>query len=382
MLSDLRATELVLLNARCPEDVFGRLVPSDLPTLKRAYHHIARVIHPDHYAGHPEASKLAQDLFGKLTEWRARAEVKVRAKTYGDNKPHKSEPPKPTTAVQVIQTPKRKYIVTDLFAEGDLADLYRCSYTEDGKEHHALFKIAQSAADNDLLENEQKILGSMYALKQAEVKFYRYLPKPLDSFILRGSGVNRRVNVIQLADGYVSLADVMKAYPAGLDYRDAVWMLKRSLAGLGYVHIHKKVVHGAVLPTHVLVHPTGHGAKIVDWCYAVQNWEEKKDHVKAISKGYKAYYPSEILAKKPPTPQSDLYILAKCFVALLGGDVGTNRMPDSVPKQLRLFLASCLIENQSRRPDDAWKLHEELDELLERLVGKAKYRPLEMPAEI
>ena len=55
-------------------------------------------------------------------------------------------------------------------------------------------------------------------------------------------------------------------------------------------------------------------------------------------------------------------------------------MPDSVPPQFRAFLGSCLIEAQARRPDDAWALHEELDELLQRLVGKPRYRPLAMPA--
>ena len=90
---------------------------------------------------------------------------------------------------QVIQTPKRKYIVTDLISEGDLADVYRCTYEEDGADKHAAFKIAMSAGDNDFMENEARVLGAMYAKKQIEERFYRYLPKPLDSFSLRtGTG--------------------------------------------------------------------------------------------------------------------------------------------------------------------------------------------------
>jgi hypothetical protein len=234
--------------------------------------------------------------------------------------------------------------------------------------------------DNDFAENEARVLGAMYAKKQPEERFYRYLPKPLDSFALRaGRGAPRRVNVIQLADGYVSLSAVMAAYPKGIDYRDAVWVFKRCLAGLWYVHRQKLVVHGAVLPTHLLVHPTGHGCKIVDWCYAVQDWPSKKGHVKAISKAHRVYYAPEILAKKPVTPQTDLYMLGKVIVVLLGGDVVTGRMPDAVPKQVRAFISSLIIENQSKRPDDAGKLHEEFDALLESVVGKPKYRPLAMP---
>jgi len=282
---------------------------------------------------------------------------------------------------QIIQTPKRKYVVTDLYAEGDLADVYRCTYEEDGKENQAAFKIASSAGDNDFMENEARVLLAMYPKKQVEQRFYRYLPKPLDSFSLRaGRGAVRRVNVIQLADGHVPLSAVMAAYPKGIDYRDAVWMFKRCLAGLWYVHRQKLVVHGAVIPPHLLIHPTGHGCKIVDWCYAVQDWPAKKNHVKAISKAYRAYYAPEIFKKNPPTPQTDLYMLGKTIVALLGGDVATGRMPDAVPKPVRTFISSLVIENQSKRPDDAGKLHEEFDALLESVVGKPKYRPLAMPA--
>lgn len=384
MLSDLKAVEIVLLRAQCPEDVFGALAGDKLVALKKAYHRIAIIVHPDKYDGQPEEAALAAEVFGRLTDWKKKAEAKIGAGSYGDNKPHEPVTAKPRMDAQVIQTPRRKYIVTGLFAEGDLADVYRCTYEEDGKENQAAFKIAQSAGDNDFMENEARILGAMYAKKQKEERFYRYLPKPVDSFSLRAgtghSSAPRRVNVVQLADGHVPLSAVMAAYPKGVDYRDAVWMFKRCLAGLWYAHRQKLVVHGAVLPPHLLVHPTGHGCKIVDWCYAVQDWPSKKNHVKAISKAYRAYYAPEILAKKPVTPQTDLYMLGKTIVALLGGDVATARMPDTVPKPVRAFISSLCIESQSKRPDDAGKLHEEFDALLESVVGKPKYRPLEMPA--
>lgn len=381
MLSDLQAVEAVVSKAKCPEEVFGALDAADLQSsLKHSYHQLVKVVHPDRYANEEKALSLAQGLFSAVTTWRKRAEEKIDAKTYGDNKPHVEAPPKPASiSPQVIQTPKRKYIVSDLFARGDLADLYHCAFTEGGVETKAVFKIAQSAADNDFMDNEQKMLNSMYSAKQPEEKFYRYLPKPLDSFLLRGTGGNRRVNVLQLAEDYVSLEEVMHVYPMGIDFRDCAWMLKRCLAGLGFVHSDKSTIHGGITPAHVLVHPTGHGAKIVDWCYAAR---DPNLLVKAISKKYKSYYAPEILKKLPVTGQTDLFMLAKCFVALLGGNVETNQMPDSVPKQFRAFLSSCLIPAQSMRPDDAWKLHEDLDALLLRIGVKPSYRWLEMPAHV
>ncbi len=387
MLTDLVATETVLKKARCPEDVFGQLGGADparvLEALRHSYRQVIGAVHPDKYTGQPDAISRAQALVGQLTEWRTKAEEKIHAKTYGDNKPHEPKRVDPPASPQIIETPKRKYIVTDRLAQGDLADLYRCAYTQDGKEHQAVFKIAQSAADNDLLDSEHKTLSAMYPPAQPEEKFYRYLPKLLDSFLLRASGVNRRVNVLGLADGYVPVSEVMTVYPSGLDYRDAAWIFNRALEGLWFVHHEKKVVHGAILPPHLLVHPVGHGGKLVDWCYAVRDWKTSGDRVRAISKAYRGYYPPEIAAKRPVTPQTDIYMLAKCMVALLGGDVTTNQMPDAVPKPVKGFLTSCLIETQAKRPNDAGQLREEFEELLRRLVGERQYRgPLVMPTKV
>jgi serine/threonine protein kinase len=346
---------------------------------------VIQTVHPDHLGINAPKEQIivAQTVFHELTVWRDRAEEKIKKGLYGDSKPHVPAPaPSGTGVVQVIQTPKRKYIVTDLIAHGDLADLYRCAFTEGSDERHAVFKIARSAADNDLADAESKTLLAMYPAAQTPERFYRYLPKPIDSFLLKGEkGMgNRRVNVMELADGYVSLAEIIHAYPKGIDYRDAVWMFKRALAALWYVHRQKLVVHGAILPPHILVHPTGHGAKIVDWSYAVQGWEDSKGRVKAISKDYRTWYAPEVLSKGPPLPQTDLFMLGRCMIALLGGDVGTGQMPDAVPKEIRAFIMSLLVMNPARRPDDASKLHEEFDELLQRIVGKPKYRPLVMPA--
>lgn len=375
-INDLLVIKATLEPALCPEAVFGPV--ADAEALKKTFRHLAAVTHPDKYAADKAAAELAQSLFAKIVSWNEVAMDKFAKGTYGDKKPHVPAAPTPGAhAPQVIQTLKRKFIVTDLLAAGDMADVYRCAYTEDGIEHHAAFKIARSAGDNDLLDVEQKTLSAMYPAAQVEEKFYRYFPKPLDSFLLRDTDLktNRRVNVMQLADGYVTLADVLKAYPKGIDFRDAVWMFKRGLAGIGYAH-KKGIVHGAIVPPHVLVHPTGHGGKIVDWCYSVSSGQR----VQAISRDYKAFYAPEILAKKSVTSATDIYMLAKCMVVLLGGDVETSLMPDAVPKGIRLFLGALLLKGLGPRPDDAWALHEEFDELLLRVVGKRHYRPLAMPA--
>lgn len=355
------------------EDVFGGL--RDVDALSTCYRRLARDVHPDRFEmADPRDRDLAQELFVRLTTWKHEAERKLRNRTYGDGKPPLPPPP-PPPAPQVIRTLRREYVVKERLCQGDIADLYLCSFEHDKVIQEAVFKVAMSPADNDLLENEAKVLGGLYPAKQPDEKFYRYLPKMLDTFTLRSpKATNRRVNILHHAKGYVSLAEVLGAYPNGLDYRDIVWMFKRTLAAIGFAHS-QGVIHGALIPPHVLVHPTGHGAKVVDWCYAVTPGQK----VKALSKPWRGYYAPEILGKDSATAATDIYMAAKCAVTLLGGRVETNELPPSVPRPLQGFLTSCLFAAPSKRPEDAWVLHEELDELLLRIIGKPKYRVLVMP---
>ncbi len=55
-----------------------------------------------------------------------------------------------------------------------------------------------------------------------------------------------------------------------------------------------------------------------------------------------------------------------------------DRMPEAVPAPLQRFLQTCLLESARMRPDDAWKLTDELDELLGRLYGPPKFHALTM----
>jgi hypothetical protein len=54
-------------------------------------------------------------------------------------------------------------------------------------------------------------------------------------------------------------------------------------------------------------------------------------------------------------------------------------MPSAVPRLVQAFLCGCLLPAPARRPQDAWALHDEFGDLLERLVGKPKFRPFAMP---
>jgi hypothetical protein len=361
----LDAVAARIREAATPEALFGPILgPKDhqLATVEKLYRKLVSVVHPDKYKLAAELS-LAQVVFRKATEFHDLAKLKIDAGKYGDlgaimTKAVLEKTPTTITANGQV------YIVGDVLPQkGDICDLYSCS----ARGELVVFKIAQSPTDNDLVENEAKVLRRLFPPGTPEEKRYRYLPWLLDSFTFKGkeNKTARKANVLAYADGYYSLDEVRGAYSDGLDFRDIVWMFKRGLAALDFVH-RQGIVHGAILPAHVLIHPTTHGAKIVDWCYAV----EAGAPIKAIVKAYRDSYAPEVLVKKPATSATDIYMLV----------LQMRRLMKNPPEAMDRFMRGCLLAAPSHRPQDAWALHEELDELLLRLVGKRKYRPLAMPA--
>jgi len=375
MHGDLKAAAESIRRAKCVEDVFGELTGSteeQRTQLAVLYKRLAVVLHPDRYPDRSE-QVLANEVFQKLNSARSEAERKVDQGIYGDRRPTGATPA-PSSEPTTVTVRGHKYELDQPFASGDIADLYLTSQDR----RQLVLKVARGSQDNDLMQSEASILKSLYPSTAKDERYYRYLVRLEDSFLLRGSrGSDRRVNVLPYLGGYVTLQQVMDAYPDGLDFRDVAWMAKRLLAALGFVH-REGFLHGCLNPSHILVHPIGHGAKLVDWCYAVAQ-PTALDRVKAMSPRYSDYCAPEVLQKLPLCPGTDLYSAAACLVALLGGNPATGALPECVPEPVRNFLRSCLLTSPVRRPDDAWDLHDELDEVLRRLVGRPTYRPLAMP---
>lgn len=64
-----------------------------------------------------------------------------------------------------------------------------------------------------------------------------------------------------------SLADLTGHFPGGIDPRHAVWIWRRMLDLLKYVHT-AGWAHGDIRPEHALVHPADHGVRIIGWAAA------------------------------------------------------------------------------------------------------------------
>ncbi len=102
---------------------------------------------------------------------------------------------------------------------------------------------------------------------QGAPEFFRRLPQP----VLRGRlapGDGRWVTMYRYPSGFVhTFDDVKAAYPLGVGPRHAVWLWRRILESLGWVHA-AGWTHGNIEPGHLLVHAPDHGVRVVGWTRA------------------------------------------------------------------------------------------------------------------
>ncbi|MDX2854272.1 molecular chaperone DnaJ [Actinacidiphila glaucinigra] len=319
----------------------GRPFPPGTGEAARHYRRLARLLHPD--TAPPGRADEAEAAFVRLTAlWRR----------------HTGGGPALTTARGV-------YPLGPVLAEGDLAVLRAAG-------PGTVLKIPRRPADNDLMEREADALTRLHTV--ADARHRAYAPRIEESFRHRGpDGAERRVNALQRLRGFHTLAEVRALHPGGLDPRDAAWMWRRLLVALGWAH-RAGVVHGAVLPEHVLIHPAQHGLVLVDWCYAT----ERGARVPALVERHRALYPPEVTGRRPATEATDIHLASRCVEQLMG---------DRAPRPLSAFLRGCTLPApglrhggpQARRPHDAWRLLAELDDVLERLYGPRTFRPFTMP---
>lgn len=257
------------------------------------------------------------------------------------------------------------YTTSRVHRVGEVADLVFAN------DERCLLKIAIAPSDTDLLESEARVLTELHSKTDEKSKFFRkYLPTLLDSFplITPESAAPRGVNVLDVAEDHVSLADIRTAYPNGIEVLDAVWMLRRTFEVLGWVHA-QGYVHGAVVPEHVLVHPVTHGARLVDWVYAVRSGHA----MTAISGQHRGMYFPAILRRGQATPSLDVSMAAQTALMLMS-DKNGMQSPD-LPASLRTFLGACSMGHIA----DGWAAYREYDQILKSLYGPRRYRKFAMP---
>jgi serine/threonine protein kinase len=227
--------------------------------------------------------------------------------------------------------------------------------------------------DGDMLLRQERAALTALLTAAGDATYRKYLPTLADSFPVRDGGFPRRVNVFLYEPGLFTLEQVHARHPA-LDGRHLGWVFKRLLTVLGFVH-RQGLVHGAVLPAHVLLAPACHGLRLVGWGHS----GEVGQPLATVPTRFRNWYPPEVLTKQPATAATDIYLAARCVLYLAGGDPVAAGPPDTVPAPIGRFLRSCLLDGPRMRPGDAWALLDEFDELLGQLYGPPRFHTLVMP---
>ncbi|GAA2703929.1 MULTISPECIES: hypothetical protein [Actinoplanes] len=310
--------------------------------VRLAYRTLAKIVHPD-TAG-PALWASATRAFAKLGALYAECDDRVITPKQHSRKAqqHYSTGRRQTARDRVrggpdpVAHPKPWSRFDRRFAEGDVADLF--------EEGESLLKVPRDPADSDLMVVEAAALRRLR--RHGRPDFQAYAPRLLDSFIhVDGDHHRRTVNVLMRQRGFRDLA-----VPGGLDPADLIWIWRRLLAGLGWAH-HAGIVHGAVFEEHVLVDRRQRGLVLIDWCYAAPVGGRPK----ALIAKREAQYPPEVPAGRPVTPATDIHLATGLITRLFGPDM---------PHPLRRFADGCLYDAPRMRPQNAWHLLAELDELV------------------
>ncbi len=96
--------------------------------------------------------------------------------------------------------------------------------------------------------------------------FSRLLPEVVGLGVIDGN--QRHALILRNPTGYWgSLGALADHFSSGLDPRHTVWIWRRILAVLGFIHGHGWS-HGDVRPEHALVHAPTHGVRLIGWASA------------------------------------------------------------------------------------------------------------------
>ncbi len=338
------------MQATSTEELFGEIAKHSPDSLKSCFRQLAQQVHPDH---NPDFKSAANEAFLKLQFWYERACIELQTAKGGLK----------------FESKEHVYVTTAVSTKGDLTDLHSAKISN----QKVILKVIRHPKNNDLMLAESQALKKIQRRLTSD-PLIAHFPSFIESFRVKDSaGAERIINVLNDEHEFVPLIDIMNAYPQGIHPADAAWMFNRLLAALAKTH-ELGLVHGAVIPPHLLLNLNDHNGKLIDWCYTV----EIGKNIKAISPTFKQFYPPEVLEKHSATPATDIYMAAMVLLKLLGGDESQRKISPQTPKPITALLNACLLQAPHRRPQHSWALFDDFQDILQRLYGAPRFRPFSL----
>ena len=250
----------------------------------------------------------------------------------------------------IVRCRSQRYRVLGALGGGTTAEVLLAE-TRSATPERVTLKLARNDAALTALQREEQVLDALQALEGPGAAYFtQRLPQAVGIGKVEGSA--KSALVLRAPTGYWgSLAQVLHNFSGGMDPRHAVWVWRRMLEVLGFVHSHGWA-HGRLSPDHLLVQPRDHGILIIGWSGAIER-------AVAAQRG------------------RDLAQTAWTIRALLhGGDADVEpSIPASVPPPLAM-----LVRRASE--DRTWCAHtgaQGIDDLLRRAAREAFGPPQFVP---
>jgi serine/threonine protein kinase len=239
-----------------------------------------------------------------------------------------------------IQCAGQQYVLLGLLGTGAISEVYL------GRRIAALpflatIKLSSTPAAVARYAREAEVLRELHAISPLLPEVVAQGPVDAHS--------SRHALVLAHPSGYWgSLADLTDHFPQGIDPRHAVWIWRRMLDTLRFVHA-QGWSHGDVRPEHVLVHPEDHAVRLISWGSA-----QKDVHSQA----------------------ADLLRSARTVIVLLSGANGSGSVPDSVPPALAKLLSRASQDEAFCRTQGAKGLDDMLRAAAHEAFGPPSFVPL------
>lgn len=273
-----------------------------------------------------------------------------------------------------------RFVVLGRIARGDGCDVF-FARTDSRLAELVVLKALRADADEAHLARGWRAVERLCDSDAQGAEFFgRLLPQPVTFGPIKEHG-GRACAVYRWRSGFVhTFEDVFRAHPEGVDGQTAVWMWKRALEFLGWVH-RSGWVHGGVIPPNLLVHARDHGVALVGWSAATRNaGEGTREALPVTSAAHEAYYPAGLWRGRPATVADDLTMTARCVLRALGGDPSRGTLPASLPAPLRAQIERYIDPDAgAARTDDAWALKEAVGTAGKAAYGPPRYHPFAMP---
>jgi serine/threonine protein kinase len=161
-----------------------------------------------------------------------------------------------------IQCAGERYLLLELLGTGEISKVYLARRIG-AIPYLATIKLSSASTAHARYAREAMVLRELHAISSLLPEVVAQGPLEDDS--------SRQALVLAHPTGFWgSLADLRERFAQGIDPRHAVWIWRRMLDILRFIHA-QGWSHGDVRPEHALVHPEDHAVRLISWGSAQKN---------------------------------------------------------------------------------------------------------------